>query len=154
MIHLTSILLISLIFSWTNKALSLTLQECFESAKKTNPRFEILGLDQKQERIRKAIAALDLLPKVDLQRLIEQRPNKERSNPPISTNPLIPVLDNRLKQHGLLKETPKKGNIISASGYFSLTQMTSIAAQSAISDANKYKAIEENQKLLTEGIDL
>jgi hypothetical protein len=151
MINPARILLIVLTFSWANHASSLTLQECFESAKKTNPRFEILGLDKKQEQIKKAIAVLDLLPKVELQRLIESRPNQERPNPP-THNAAQTSIDARLSQHGLLKEASKKGSILYAAGNLSLDQITHIASQAAISDANKYRSIEKEQQLITEGV--
>jgi outer membrane protein len=146
MIKFMRVIAISLILILQNNAFCLTLEECFESAKKTNPRFEILGINEKQKKLSKAIALLEILPEVELTRKLNQDEESDRDA----------ELTKLFKDKGF-KAAPKtdaEKNEISVSGDLSLAKISSIGAQSAAADAQKSDALDKEQTLIMEGVKL
>lgn len=121
------IIFLGLVFE--SNALGLTLEECFESAKKTNPRFEILKISKKEQKLYKTKSFLDILPQVDLSRKLNDDPQPLRT-----------------------KIASKKPNAIIARGNISLAQISSIGSHSYRANVEQNIALSEEQKLLMEGI--
>lgn len=132
-----------LAFLWSSQASGLTLEECFQSAKKHNPRFEVFKLEKQQHSLRKAIASLSFIPDAYVSKSL-----KSSQAEALAKN----SGQNSLKYKSLNDE--EKNLKIRAKGKISLSTMAAIALKIAESEIRNHQALQKAQELLFEGITL